>query len=111
MAKNVGTAWLNQLYSHLFGNFAPDLTLLLDLSPSVGLLRADKRGNVAESRFEQMGHDYHERIRAGFLELASAHPARISVVDAAQSASDVHAAIIAAINTRFGLALAPAVSA
>ena len=111
MAKNVGTAWLDQLYSHLFGNFAPDLTLLLDLSPSVGLLRADKRGNVAESRFEQMGHDYHERIRAGFLELASANPARIHVVDAAQPASDVHAAIITAINTRFDLALAPVASA
>ena len=111
MAKNVGTAWLDQLYSHLFGNFVPDLTLLLDLSPSVGLTRADKRGNVAESRFEQMGHDYHERIRAGFLELAATHAARIHVVDAAQPAEAVHAAIIAAINTRFGLALKPVASA
>ena len=107
MAKNVGTAWLDQLYSHLFGNFSPHLTLLLDLSPSVGLTRADKRGNVAESRFEQMGHDYHERIRAGFLELASAHPSRIQVVDASQNAQAVHVAIITAINTRFGLHLKP----
>ena len=111
MAKNVGTAWLDQLYSHLFGNFSPHLTLLLDLSPSVGLTRADKRGNVAESRFEQMGYDYHERIRAGFLELASAHPSRIQVVDASQNAQAVHEAIITTINTRFGLALKPAASA
>ena len=107
IATNVGTAWLDQLYTHLFGNFAPDLTLLLDLSPSVGLTRADKRGNVAESRFEQMGHDYHERIHAGFLELASQHPSRIQVVNASQNAQAVHAVIITTINARFGLHLKP----
>jgi dTMP kinase len=108
IAKHVGTAWLDQLYAQLLGNLAPDCTLLLDLAPSVGLARAEKRGNAAESRFEQMGHDYHERIRAGFLALAARHPERIHLVDAAQPAKAVHAAIVAALNKRFGLALAPA---
>lgn len=107
VAKEVGTAWLDQLYALLFGNQMPDLTLLLDLSPSVGLIRADKRGNAAESRFEQMGHDYHERIRAGFLALAAHHPDRIKCVDAARAATYVHREIVDIINTRFGLALTP----
>ncbi len=105
IAKNVGTAWLDQLYRQLFANAAPDLTLLLDLPPSVGLKRADKRGNVAESRFEQMDVSFHERLRAGFLQLANDHPQRIRTIDATGDADGVHAAIIASVNARFGLSL------
>ena len=105
IAKNVGTDWLDQLYRQLFANTSPDLTLLLDLPPSVGLARADKRGNAAESRFEQMDISFHESLRAGFLGLAKANPNRIQTVDATQDAATVHAAIIATVNARFGLAL------
>lgn len=107
IAKQVGTAWLDQLYPLLFGNLAPALTLLLDLLPEVGLARADKRGNTAESRFEQMGLAYHARLREGFLQLAEQQPGRITRIDATQDAAAVHAAIIVAINSRFGLSLLP----
>ena len=107
VAKGVGGEWLGQLYRQLFANTAPDLTLLLDLPPSVGLARADKRGNVAESRFEQMALDFHETLRAGFLKLAKDHPERIRTVDATNDAHAVHIAIVATINTRFGLSLKP----
>jgi len=105
IAKNVGTQWLDQLYRQLFANTAPELTLLLDLPPTIGLARTDARGNAAESRFEQMDISFHERLRAGFLDLAKANPSRIQTVDATQNAVAVHAAIIAAVNARFGLAL------
>lgn len=108
IAKKVGGEWLDQLYRQLFANTAPDLTLLLDLPPSVGLARADKRGNVAESRFEQMHIDFHETLRAGFLKLAKENAERIKTVDATQDAYAVHDAIVATINTRFGLSLVPA---
>lgn len=105
IAKNVGTDWLDQLYRQLFANTAPDLTLLLDLPPSIGLARADKRGNAAESRYEQMNLDFHETLRAGFLQLAKQHPARITTIDATADSASVHHTIIAAVNARFGLAL------
>ncbi len=111
IAKQVGTAWLDQLYGMLFANTEPDLTLLLDLPPAVGLARADTRGNVAESRFEQMAIDFHECLRAGFLQLAADHPQRIITLDATGSAAQVHAAVIAAVNHRFGLALKPVAAA
>lgn len=107
IAKSVGTAWLDQLYAHLFGNQGPDMTLLLDLPADVGLARTDKRGNIAESRFESMGLAYHEQLRAGFCTLAATYPQRIKTVDASQSAAQVHAAILAAVNVRFGLTLYP----
>ena len=107
VAKGVGGAWLDQLYAHLFANMAPALTLLLDLPPEIGLARADQRGNVAESRFEQMGLAYHTRLREGFLALAARAPQRIHKVDATQNAAAVHNAVISIINKRFGLALQP----
>lgn len=108
IAKNVGTAWLDKLYALLFENFAPDMTLLLDLAPKDGLARAGSRGNTAESRFEQMGEGYHQKIRDGFLALAKTQPQRMIVIDASASPEEVHAAILAALNVRFGLALKPA---
>lgn len=102
IAKNVGTAWLNQLYRQLFANTAPDLTLLLDVPPSIGLARASKRGNVAESRFEQMEISFHETLRAGFLALAQQHADRIRIVNAAEDAVAVQAAILAQVQVRFG---------
>jgi dTMP kinase len=108
MAKNVGGEWLDQLYRQLFANTAPDLTLLLDLPPSVGLKRANTRGNVAESRFEGMDISFHESLRAGFLQLAKNAPERIKTIDATADAATVHAAIVACMNARFGLALTDA---
>ncbi|MFM9891016.1 MAG: dTMP kinase [Rickettsiales bacterium] len=105
IAKGVGTAWLDQLYALLFGNQGPELTLLLDLPPKTGLARTVARGNVAESRFEQMHLDFHETLRQGFLALATANPERIHTIDATKATTQVHAAVIDAINQRFGLAL------
>jgi dTMP kinase len=105
IAKGVGTDWLMQLYSLLYGNLAPDLTLLLDLDPRLGLARASSRGESAETRFEKMELEFHQQLRDGFLALAKANPERISIVDAAQTPDSMHRQIIAAINQRFGLRL------
>lgn len=107
IGKAVGVDWLAQLYRQLLGNAAPDLTLLLDLPPKVGLARATKRGNVDESRFEQMEMKFHESVREGFLSLARQSPERIHIIDATPSAEEVHRAIIRTVNARFGLALVP----
>lgn len=111
ISKGVGREWLDQLYAHLFGNLAPQMTLLLDLDPVVGLKRATARGNVAESRFEQMDLSFHQTLRQGFLDLAAKYPTRIHTVDASADMHAVHHAIIASVNARFGLALKPAASA
>lgn len=105
IAKGVGGLWLDQLYRQLFANTAPDLTLLLDLPPSVGLTRAGKRGNTAEARFEGMDISFHETLREGFLSLARQKPARITTIDATGAAAAVHAQVIGMLNQRFGTKL------
>jgi dTMP kinase len=58
----------------------PDLTLLLDVPPEVGLAR---KAGAARNRFEAaFDLDFHRRVRDGFLELARGEPERWRVIDA-----------------------------
>ena len=60
----------------------PNLTILLDISPEVGLARKiDKK----QDRFEREDIAFHERVREGYLKLAEEEPQRWLVVDATQS--------------------------
>lgn len=64
------------------GGLVPDLTVLLDLDPVVGLARAGARS--APDRLESASFDFHEAVRARFLALAAAEPRRYLVLDATQ---------------------------
>jgi dTMP kinase len=68
----------------------PDLTLLIDMDPALGLKRALGR-NGGEERFESFGQAMQAQMRAGFLDLARAAPDRIRVVDGARTPEDVAA--------------------
>jgi dTMP kinase len=83
----------------------PDLTVLLDLPPEIGLARKSP-GEV--TRFEaDFDLEFHRRVRAGFLAIAAAEPARVAVVDATAGQDDVAAAIERILDDRLGLAHAP----
>lgn len=63
----------------------PDLTLLLDVRPEVArerMRRREEATNTSADRIEQAGDGFHDRLRAGFMELAAADPGRIKVIDA-----------------------------
>lgn len=87
----------------VIGEDWPELTLILDLSPAAGLARAAQRGG-AEQRFESKGLAFHERLRAGFLEIAAAEPQRCVVINADAGIDEVAATVWAAVCDRFGLA-------
>jgi dTMP kinase len=81
------------------GDFAPDLTLILDLPVEAGLGRAAGRGG-AEDRYEKMGQGFHERLRQGFLAIAGQHPERCAVVSALGDEATVEARILAVVAER-----------
>jgi dTMP kinase len=63
------------------------MTLLLDVPVELGLARAGERHReegtkISEGRFEAERLEFHQRVRAGYLELAANHPKRYAVVDA-----------------------------
>ena len=69
----------------------PDLTVLLDLPPEVGLARA--RGRAAADRMEAESLDFHQRVRQTFRALAEAEPDRYLIVDARLSPEEIAAAV------------------
>lgn len=77
----------------------PDLTLLFRLPPHVAQERLVKRseGNGHTDAIEARGEAYHARVDAAFGRLASAEPARFSVIDGSGDIADTHAAVMAAI--------------
>ena len=79
----------------------PDLVLLLDLDPKVGLERARRRGDV--NRFEEETLDFMNRTRGAYLERAQADPTRYALIDAGQALEKVQAAIALALTDHFGL--------
>ncbi|MGY1795348.1 dTMP kinase [Geodermatophilus sp. SYSU D00525] len=73
------------------GGLVPDLTVLLDLPPEAGLARA--RGRAAADRLESESVEFHERVRATFLDLAAAEPGRYLVLDAQRPADELATAV------------------
>jgi dTMP kinase len=103
MAGTVGVELVNRLQAATIGDLAPDLTLILDIPVEIGLARRGR--SVAESRFEDKGAAFHQRVRDGFLQLAAEDPARCRVIDGTQSADAVAAVLREAVAARFGLNL------
>jgi dTMP kinase len=79
------------------GGLLPDLTLLLDLDPELGLRRARGRSGRVD-RLEAEALDFHTRVREGFLTLAAAAPARYAVIDASGAPDQVADGVLAAVN-------------
>ena len=66
----------------------PDVTVLVDLDPKIGLARALRRsGN--EARFEDFGLEMQIKLREGFLTLANEFPKRFIVVDGNRNEQEV----------------------
>ena len=97
----VNRSLLTRLYDIAVGDFAPDLTLVLDLPVEAGLARAASRRG-AENRYESMPTDFHRRVRAGFLEIAAADTGRCVVIDASQPIDTIADAIARAVRDRLG---------
>lgn len=65
-----------------------DLTFLFDLPVAVGQMRVTSRGH-AKDRFELEKHSFFDKVRDAYLQAASAQPARIKVIDAAQPVNHI----------------------
>ena len=95
----LGRETIERLYAVAVGDFAPDLTLILDIPPEAGVQRAHARQD-GEDRYERMDLSFHQRLRAGFLEIAALEPQRCVIIDASCSVDEVHAAILKAVADR-----------
>ncbi len=90
------------LVQYATGGLTPDLTLLLDVDPEVGLKRSAQRHDKGGewNRLDAYQLDFHRRVREGYLELASQDPRRWVKIDAGQPWETVQFALKAEIFTR-----------
>lgn len=82
--RGIDTGTIDSLSRIAHPGLMPDLTLLLDLPPELGLARAQGRGDAGD-RFEDEALGFFTRVRARYLELAAREPRRVHVLDATRS--------------------------
>lgn len=100
--KRVSKQMLDELYKMTVGDFYPDLTIILDIDPKIGLARSmavNSTYAVQETRHESRGIEFHQNLRKGFLEIAKTSD-RYVVVDANKTIEDLHANIVKLVEER-----------
>jgi len=91
--RGIPIDFIEKLTDLVCGERRPEITILLDIEPEVGLARARARNSRRaedEGRFEMEEVPFYTRIRNGYLDLASREPRRIRVVPANRSIEAVH---------------------
>lgn len=93
--RGVDTALIDSIRSITLKGFEPDLTLYLDVEPTVGLSRAKGRGEL--DRIEVSGVAFFERVREAYLGAAEADP-KIKVINAMQSMDAVEEDVLSIVK-------------
>jgi dTMP kinase len=101
VAGGLGPERIGALHERVLEAPRPDLTLLLDLPPAVGLARREAAGRT--TRFDAMDDAFHARVWQGFMALAKGEPDRIALVDASPDPDAVATCIRELVARRFAL--------
>ena len=96
------TELIGQLEHMVQEELQPDLTILLDIEPELGMARARKRAEL--DRFEEETTAFFEQVRATYLARASEFPGRFAVIDASQNLDAVQRDIAAALDSFYSKA-------
>ncbi|MDA9368027.1 dTMP kinase [Flavobacteriaceae bacterium] len=89
--RGLDGAFISALETLVQGNRQPDLTVILDVDPEVGMQRAVERGEL--DRFERESLPFFRRVRQAYLERAKALPHRYRLIDAGESLQQVQRAL------------------
>ena len=95
--RKLGTDRIRDLSMWATQGLVPDLTVLLDIDPRVGLSRVE-----TPDRLESEPLEYHETVRQAFLDIASADPQRYLVIDAESTADAIAQQIRTAVAALMG---------
>lgn len=97
----VSPEFIATLETVVVGDNRPDLTLVFDLPPEIGLERAFGR-DMFEVRFETKDIAFHNRLRAAYLAIARAEPGRCAIIDAGGTEAEVTALVWRTVMDRLG---------
>ena len=88
-ARGLGVDNILQVNNFATEGTFPDLTLLFDIDPKLGLARIAANADREVNRLDLEKIEFHNKVRNTFLELAKRYPERFVVIDASQSREEV----------------------
>jgi dTMP kinase len=88
-ARGLGIDEVLSINEFAIGKLMPNLTLLFDLDPKIGLSRINKHYNREMNRLDVESLEFHEAVQKGYQEVIKRYPNRIHVIDASKSQEDV----------------------
>ena len=80
--------WIDKLNNRATQGISPELTFLLDIDPELA-----KKRSKEKDRIENEEIAFHQRVRQGYLEIASSCPNRVKTVNGQESIKNIHLAI------------------
>ena len=96
--RDLDLSIIASLESLVQGELKPDLTIILDLDPRIGIQRARERGKL--DRFEREDLEFFNKVRQAYLDIAAAEPKRCMVIDASQNLETVKSELLKVLQSR-----------
>lgn len=96
--RDLGAEYVKNLSLWATQDLVPDLTVLLDVDPTIGLSRVQ-----SPDRLESEPIEYHQRVRQAFIEISKADPTRYLVIDANQGKDAIAEQIRARVAQLLGI--------
>ncbi len=85
IGRDLGISGVKSINQFAIGDRLPDMTILFDLDPAIGLARINAHKDREVNRLDAESLAFHEKVRKAYLKLAEEFPERIKVIDANQS--------------------------
>ena len=100
VARQIDPEAVARINRFAVGNARPDLTILIDIEPEVGIRRARSRSNDQLDRMEREAIDFFKAVREGYLKLAESEPDRFIVFDGSDAIETLQDKIRSAVEPR-----------
>ena len=93
VARAIDSKKVDTVNQFAIGDTMPDLTILIDLPPEIGLARVHARSDGQLDRMENEAIEFFQAVRQGYLDLAKSEPKRFLVLDGSQSVEELETQI------------------
>lgn len=102
-ARGIGIQEVLDINRFAIGDYMPDLTLYIDVSPEVGLSRIHKNDEREVNRLDLESLEFHKKVQDGYRLVSDMFPERIVRINGEQSIEDVTKDIIGVISSKFNI--------
>ena len=93
VARAIDSKKVDTINQFAIGDTTPDLTILIDLPPEIGLARVHARSDGQLDRMENEAIEFFQAVRQGYLDLAKSEPKRFLVLDGSQTVEELETQI------------------